>query len=84
MEKIFNWILNVVEQRKISKMENAKPQSTKGYKFETYFVLTNMFNLQGIIPESTHAFSHACFPLLDFFDHVMHFWMFDWVNFIDA
>jgi hypothetical protein len=84
MEKIFNWILVIVEQRKIFKMENAKPQSTKCYIFETYFVIIGVFNLREIILESTHAFSHACLPLLDFFDHVMHFWVFNWINCIDA
>jgi hypothetical protein len=62
-----------VEQKKIFKMENAKPQNTKGYKFETYFVIIGVFNLQKIVLEFMHTFSHVWLPLLNFFGHVMHF-----------
>jgi len=54
-------------------MENAKPQNTKGYKFETYFVIIGVFNLRKIVLEFMHTFSHVWLPLLNFFGHVMHF-----------
>jgi hypothetical protein len=43
-----------------------------------------VFNLWGLEPKSTHAFSHACFPSLNFFGHVIPFWMSTWANLIDA
>ncbi len=55
---------------------------TKGPK--TYFIFIRVFNLWGLEPKSTHAFSHACFPSLNFFGHVIPFWMSTWANLIDA
>jgi hypothetical protein len=49
-----------------------------------YFVFIEVFNLWGLRQKSTYGFSHLCFPLLDFFNHVIYFWMLAWVGLIDA
>jgi hypothetical protein len=43
-----------------------------------------MFNFLGLNLESMHAYSQACLPLLDFFNHVIHFWELVCTPFIDA
>jgi hypothetical protein len=43
-----------------------------------------MFNFLGLNLESMHAYSQACLPLLDFFNHVVHFWELVCTPFIDA
>jgi len=54
---------------------------TKGPK--TYLIFIRVFKLCELKPKSTHTFSHACFSLLNFFGHVIPFWM-TWANLIDA
>jgi len=50
----------------------------------SYLVFASVLNFLGLKLESMQALSHANIPFLDFFGHVMHFWMLAWAVFIDA
>ncbi len=74
------------ENQKKKEEEEIQHVEKKNKGMENCYVphFMKVFNLRGLKLESTHTFSHACFPLSDFFKHVIHFCTFAWAVLIEA
>jgi hypothetical protein len=49
-----------------------------------YFVSMGVYSLLGFDLKSLQNLSHACIPLPNFLNHVIHLWMAPWVAFINV